>query len=150
MGRAPVPAVPGVVLPHVLNEVCLLQAFVSRGSRYVFGSAGEKQVTLPLPDPSWPQERGGGHRQGIQAGSLPLTRGTSHCVFQKLKGAALRRHAPSVRRIEGPQGAGTQGADGRLPRYRVLLSGRGPRPWARSRSAGRSECWAGPPEARRA
>lgn len=59
VGRAPIPAVPGVVLPHVLDEVCLFQALVSRGSGYVFGSAGEKQVTLPLPDPSWPQERGG-------------------------------------------------------------------------------------------
>ena len=51
VGRAPIPAVPGVVLPHVLDEVCLFQALVSRGSGYVFGSAGEKQVTLPLPDP---------------------------------------------------------------------------------------------------
>lgn len=59
MGHVPIPAVPGVVLPHVLDEVCLFQALVSRGSGYVFGSAGEKQVTLPLPDPSWPQERGG-------------------------------------------------------------------------------------------
>ena len=41
-----------------------------------------------------------------EAGSLPLTRGTSHCVFQKLEGAALGRHAPSVRRTEGPQGVG--------------------------------------------
>ena len=75
-----------------------------------------------------------------EAGSLPLTRGTSHRVFQKLEGAALGCHTPSVRRTEGPQGAGPQEADGRLPRYRALLSGRGPRPWAGSRSAGRPEC----------
>lgn len=129
MGRAPAPAVPGVVLPHVLDEVCLLQAFVSWRSGYVFGSAGEKQVTLPLLDPSWPQERGGGHRRGTQAGSLPLTRGTSHCVFQKLEGAALGRHTSSVRRTEEPQGAGPQGATPGCPGTGLCSWGGDPGHW---------------------
>ena len=32
------PAVPGVVLPHIIDEVSLLRAFVSWGSRCMFGS----------------------------------------------------------------------------------------------------------------
>lgn len=85
--RRRVPAVPGVVLPHVLDEVGLLQALVSRGARDRLGSAGEKQVSLPSCDLFWPQECGGG--AGLGAGGrltfelrhiprrLPETRGSS-------------------------------------------------------------------------
>lgn len=43
----PVPAVLGVILPHVLDEVGLLQALVPGRPGYVLGSVGEKQVVCP-------------------------------------------------------------------------------------------------------
>lgn len=49
------PAVLCVVLPHVLDEVYLLQAFVSRRARYVLGSTteGKKRKRCNEAIPTW-------------------------------------------------------------------------------------------------
>lgn len=65
----PVPAILGVILSHVLDEVSLLQALVSGGPGYVLGSAGEKQVTYSSRILSGPQ---GLRALRQQVGSLPL------------------------------------------------------------------------------
>lgn len=102
----PIPAVLGVILPHVLDEVGLLQALVPGRPGYVLGSAGEKQGACSCWTLRGPSVSGCGSVRAAElwraaGGHSPLTRGAPHRAFQELEGAALGGDSPSVETAQG-------------------------------------------------